>query len=133
MSIGIGNFDVMFSIMPIFMGLFFLVIISIFIIAIAKGIKQWSYNNAQPILAVMANIVSKREKISSSSHHDTGDFNHHHSHTSTSYYVTFEVESGSRMELQVDGSQYGLIAEGDSGKLTFQGTRYLGFQRGKRD
>ncbi len=55
--------------------------------------------------------------------------NHHHSHASTSYYVTFEVESGSRMEFQIDGSQYGLIAEGDSGKLTFQGSRYLGFER----
>ena len=40
-----------------------------------------------------------------------------------------EVESGDRMELNLSGQEYGLLAEGDRGKLTFQGTRYLGFER----
>ena len=52
-----------------------------------------------------------------------------HSSSSTSYYVTFEVESGDRMELSVSGSEYGMLAEGDTGTLKFQGTRYLGFER----
>jgi hypothetical protein len=52
-----------------------------------------------------------------------------HSSTSTSYYVTFEVESGDRMELHVEGHEYGLLVEGDKGDLSFQGTRYLGFVR----
>ena len=50
-------------------------------------------------------------------------------HTNTTYYVTFEVESGDRMEMNVRGSEYGMLAEGDVGKLTFQGTRYLNFER----
>ena len=29
----------------------------------------------------------------------------------------------------VDGSEYGMLVESDIGKLSFQGTRYLGFQR----
>ena len=33
------------------------------------------------------------------------------------------------MELQLQGHEYGLLIEGDKGKLTFQGTRYLGFER----
>lgn len=45
------------------------------------------------------------------------------------YYVTFQFESGDRMEFQVYGSEYGMLAEGDEGKLTFQGTRYLSFER----
>jgi hypothetical protein len=52
-----------------------------------------------------------------------------HTSSSTTYYVTFEVESGDRMELKMTGEQFGLIAEGDKGRLTFQGTRYLGFDR----
>ena len=44
-------------------------------------------------------------------------------------YVTFQVESGDRMELAVSGREYGMLAEGDIGKLTFQGTRYLAFKR----
>ena len=52
-----------------------------------------------------------------------------HTTHSTSYYATFQVESGDRMELNLSGQEYGLLAEGDRGKLTFQGTRYLGFER----
>ena len=52
-----------------------------------------------------------------------------HSSSSTYYYVTFEVESGDRLEYQVSGEEYGLLVEGDQGKLTFQGTRYKGFVR----
>ena len=43
--------------------------------------------------------------------------------------VTFQVESGDRIELQVKGNEYGMLVEGDYGKLSFQGTRYLGFER----
>mgnify|MGYP000784206328 FL=1 len=49
--------------------------------------------------------------------------------TDTTYYVTFQVESGDRMELSVDDSEYGMLVEGDEGKLTFQGSRYLGFEQ----
>ena len=49
----------------------------------------------------------------------------------TTYFATFEVESGDRMELKVPDNEYGMLAEGDIGKLTFQGTRYKGFERGK--
>ena len=43
--------------------------------------------------------------------------------------MAFEVESGDRMEFAVQGQEYGLLIEGDYGKLTFQGTRYMGFVR----
>ena len=39
------------------------------------------------------------------------------------------MENGERKEFHVSGKEYGLLAEGDSGKLTFQGTRYKGFER----
>ena len=45
--------------------------------------------------------------------------------------LTFQVDSGDRMELSVTGQEFGLIAEGDTGKLTFQGTRFLGFERNR--
>lgn len=34
-----------------------------------------------------------------------------------------------RMEFAMDGTAFGLLAVGDIGKLKFQGTRYLGYQR----
>ncbi len=107
---------------------FFLVfglVLCVFIAAAVKGLSQWNKNNHSPRLTVEATVVSKRANISR--RHSAGDM--HHSHTSTSYYVTFQVASGDRMELHMAGSEYGLLVEGDRGMLTFQGTRYLGFER----
>ena len=42
---------------------------------------------------------------------------------------SFEVKSGDRMELAVTGKEYGQMVEGDVGELSFQGTRFLGFER----
>ena len=35
------------------------------------------------------------------------------SRTRTTYYLTFEVESGDRMEFVVNGEEFGMCAEGD--------------------
>ena len=32
-------------------------------------------------------------------------------------------------KIHVLGTEYGMLAEGDSGRLSFQGTRYLSFER----
>ena len=112
----------MFGFEFIFFLMFFLVF-GIFLVNIIRGISEWGKNNASPRLTVDAHIVTKRDHRT---HHHHGNG---HSHTSSSYYVTFEVESGDRMELRVSGSEYGMLAEGDRGKLTFQGTRYLSFER----
>ena len=117
-GLGFDLFGVMFSIMFI---LFFVV----FLVILFKGIGQWNKYNHSPRLTVPVTVVAKRTNVSH--HHGAGE--HHHSSTSTSYYVTFQVESGDRMELHLNGSQYGLIVEGDKGLLTFQGTRFLDFQR----
>lgn len=95
---------------------------------VIKSIAQWGKNNASPRLTVDAVVITKRISTTSSMH-NTGSAGMHHHHTSTTYYVTFQVESGDRMELCVSGQEYGMLAEGDCGRLTFQGTRYLGFAR----
>ena len=117
----------MFNVFGIMFTIVFVLVIGIFIVIAVKGIGQWNKNNHSPRLTVPASVVAKRTNVS---HHRHGAVNDHYDyHTSTSYYVTFQVESGDRMELQVVGTEYGLLIEGDSGNLTFQGTRYLGFDR----
>lgn len=54
-----------------------------------------------------------------------------HMSTSTTYYATFEVNSGDRLEFKVRDTEYGMLVENDTGMLTFQGTRYLGFERSR--
>ena len=119
------GFDFMFSIFPIIWILMFLLIFGIFAVSIGKSISQWNKNNHSPRLTVDARVLAKRHDVSR--RRSAGE--HHHYHTTNSYFVTFEVASGDRMELQLQGHEYGLLIEGDTGKLTFQGTRYLGFER----
>ena len=134
MGIGFGNFgfsgfDAGFGIFGIIFTLMFILIFGMFIVVAVKGISQWNKNNHSPRLTVPATIVAKRTNVSHHHHHNHAGTGMHHSSTSTTYYVTFQVESGDRMELHVAGHEFGMLIEGDRGMLTFQGTRYLGFER----
>lgn len=125
---GFGFFEgFMFNVFPIIFVIMFVGIFGFIIFGIFSSVKQWNKNNNSPVLTVEAKVVSKRTDVSHHSH-NTANNTHHHS-SSTWYYVTFEVESGDRMELSLTGQEYGMLVEGDKGKLTFQGTRYKGFQR----
>ena len=125
MFMNLAVFEIMFA-------LIFVVVFGLIIVMIVQSISQWNKNNNSPRLAVDATVVSKRTEVSHHHHPNAGDATGAHGFlttTSTSYYVTFQVPSGDRMEFCVNGNEYGMLIEGDFGKLSFQGTRYLGFQR----
>lgn len=119
------GFDFMFTLVPIMSLLIFGLAFGLIIASIVRSGKQWHRNNNSPRLTVEAKVLTKRHDVSR--HHSGGEHHHHHYHNT--YFVTFEVASGDRMELQLQGHEYGLLIEGDEGRLTFQGTRYLGFER----
>jgi hypothetical protein len=108
----------------IFIPIIFVIVIGGFIFIAVKGISTWSKNNQSPVLTVPAEVVAKRTETSGG---------HGNSSARTSYYVTFQVQSGDRLELGVDGSEFGLLAEEELGMLTFQGTRYKGFERKRNE
>ena len=121
--IGFGGdpgFGVTFSIMRIMVPVMFVLVFGIIIVTMVRGIGEWNKNNQSPKLTVPATVVAKRSDV----HRGIETM-----HTFTSYYVTFQVESGDRMEFEISDTEYGMLAEGDRGMLTFQGTRYLNFQR----
>ena len=126
------GFDLMFSIVPVFIFIIFAIVIVGIITTAVRGVSQWSKNNASPRLTVAAAVVGKRIDVTHHQHANAGDqtgAHGYHTTSSTSYYVTFQVESGDRMEFSVSGAEYGMLIEGDRGRLSFQGTRYLGFER----
>ena len=121
--IGFGGdpgFDVTYSIMRIMVPVIFVLVFGIIIVTMVRGVGEWNKNNQSPKLTVPVTVVAKRSDV----HRGIETM-----HTFTSYYVTFQVESGDRMEFEVSDMEYGMLAEGDRGMLTFQGTRYLSFQR----
>lgn len=109
---------------PFFMFIFvaiFVFVIGKILFTIGSGVNEWASNNAQPQRCDDAEIVAKRTEVSGGQ-----------KSTSTTYYATFELVGGVRKELEVDGDEYGQFAEGDAGRLTHQGTRFLGFVREPR-
>ena len=132
---------------PIFMFLFvtvFVVIIGGIVFKLFQGASEWSENNRQPHLTVPAKVVAKRTETEVHSHNNgnlamnnaalnnpgtVGNFNNVTTSTTTTYFATFEFTSGDRKEFELSAAAYGLLAEHDTGNLTFQGTRYQGFDR----
>lgn len=125
-----GIYAIMFSIIPVIIILGFMFVFGTIILGSIQAAKQWKRNNDSPVLTVDATVVTKRTNVSHH-HHDTGTNNMHHTSSSTTYYATFEMNSGDRLEFKIRDTEYGMLVEKDAGKLTFQGTRYLGFNRNR--
>lgn len=106
---GFGLFQILFLLM---FGLVFGTIVA----TMVRNGKQNRKNDNSPRLTSEATVVTKRTKV-------WGD------HSRTVYYATFQFESGDRLELEIPHNQFGYLVEGDRGKLSFQGTRFLGFER----
>ena len=96
----------------------FVMFLVVFVLILVKGVGQWNKNNQSPRLTVSATVVAKRTHVR---HHDDGAVTH--------YNATFQFESGDRLELHIPRNQIGYLVEGDRGELSFQGTRFLGFER----
>ena len=112
--------DIWFSIIPFFILIVFSFKIGVFVYVFSKTIKQAKINKNSPRLTVYAKVVAKR--------------NHYYKNSSSMmsssrYYATFEVESGDRMELLIPSQEIGMLVEGDTGTLTFQGNMFISFDR----
>lgn len=114
-----GFMDTMF---PIMFFLTFGLVFGTILFTLIKNISQWNKDNHAPRLTVFATVVGRRE-------HRYRSGSREHRHYSTRYYITFQFESGDRLELHIPSDQFGYIVEGDRGNLTFQGSRFLGFER----
>jgi len=113
-----------FNVITAIVAISFVLGLGSFVLRAVKGGMQWNKNNRSPVLTVEAKVVTKRMAVNNS------DFEGISSSCAT-YYVSFEVESGDRMEFRVPDREYGMLCEGDIGRVTFQGTRYKGFERKK--
>ena len=119
---GFGSpFDsIIFSAVPFFIFIVFSIVIMIFITSLVKGVGQYVRNNNTPEVSIPARLVAKRT-------HTWGGHGNMSAHTS--YYATFETETGDRLELPVGSLFSGMHVEGDAGILIHRGTRFIDFER----
>jgi mannose-6-phosphate isomerase-like protein (cupin superfamily) len=109
---GFSMFDVMFVLVP-------LIIFGTIAFMIIKGLSTWTSNNAAPVRVEEVTVIGKRIQVWGGSNNSSAN---------TSYFITFELSSGERLELAVKGQEYGVSKEDETGLLTFQGTRFKSFQ-----
>lgn len=114
-----GGLDATFALVTGFAVLFILFVAGAVLFAIVKGVRQTATNNAAPEVSAAAQIVDKR--IETRGGGDNSVSQHH--------FVSFEQPGGERFELEVPGTEYGLLVAGDRGSVTMRGTQYLGFAR----
>lgn len=89
-------------------------------------IRQWQRNRHSPRITIRAAVAAKRTR--ETRHLNQGGAVPHVERNRT-FYVTFQTEYGDRFEFFVRKREYYRLKQGDCGVLTFQGARYLGFER----
>lgn len=102
--------------------LFFVVfagIVGVVLKSVVSGVGRTRANRSAALLRRPARVVAKRHGVAGGS-----------STAGSRYFATFEFPDGSREEFPMMGEAYGMLAEGDAGLLTSQGTWFKGFQRG---
>lgn len=116
--------------MDIWLGVAFLMVLGVIAVvtiavvillgrAFAARRRQNMANEAAPPQTFPARVVGKRDLLSGGGE----------SVNRTTYYVTFERLDQQRLELEVPGQEFGMLAPGDTGRLSVQGTWYRGFVR----
>lgn len=113
----------LFFLVPMFIAVTFACVFLTLVYRAVARVAEWSRNNSLPVEDAPARVVAKRSEIQGRSSH------HAHGHVFTSYFATFEIRGGERVEFALSGPEYGMLVEGDEGTLTYQGTRYYGFRR----
>ncbi|MBQ7636625.1 MAG: DUF2500 domain-containing protein, partial [Lachnospiraceae bacterium] len=87
----------------------FFIVIAAFITVFVKGIVTWTSNNRSPLLNVNTRVVAKRVNTRLRGGHMGSDASMYMSSSAYhTYYVTFEVDSGDRMELNVPKAHFPL-------------------------
>lgn len=105
-----------FNVFPVMFFLVFALVFGIIVATLVQKGRESRKNDNSPRVTSQSEVVTKRTQV-------RGD------HARTTYFATFQFESGDRLELEVPHNQFGYLVEGDKGKLTFQGTRFLDFER----
>ncbi len=104
------------------MWIIILFIVVVVLLSIAKKYEADKVNgeatqNGGAVKSEQVKVLSKRSEVKGGSHS-----------TSTYYFILFEFDiDGSRREFQVSSEKFGVIIEGDKGRMSYQGEKFLNF------
>lgn len=116
----------MFTVVPLFIFGVFVLLVGSILVGLVRNFIQWQGNGEFPDLiarlpeqSALVRVATKRQHVSG------GDGS-----ASTRYFATFETLADSlRQEFAIHATEYSALAEGDTGQLSYQGTRFKAFVR----
>lgn len=97
-------------------------------LCIAVIITKWLKNKRFPVITVKAKI-SDLNICKYNRYRNRYASPGRESSTVNLYYAVFGTENGEHIELRVKKLEYYKLKKGYKGKLTFQGTKYISFER----
>ena len=107
-----------------------ILIIFVFALSLFRMILEWSKNNNSSVESVDAVVSEKIGEIYQQQIPNAGDPTGSHGftvHDIPSFKIKFRMTDYTEKEFDVDKKAFKNIKKGDSGVLTYQGSRYLGF------
>lgn len=109
--------------------LFMILFIVVIGAMVAYVLFRWLKDRSSPRITTMAEIISKEtNKVRHRSKREAGIGRR--TTYSNEYYVTFQLAHGDTLKLFIRiEAEYERLQEGDKGKLTYQGKRYIGFEK----
>ena len=105
-------------------------IIFVFALSLFRMILEWSKNNNSSVESVDAVVSDKIGEIYQQQIPNAGDLTGSHGftvHDIPNFKIKFRMTDYTEKEFDVDKKSFKNIKKGDSGVLTYQGSRYLGF------
>lgn len=115
------------EVVPVF---FIVAFAAVIILCVAIVLARWIKNSLSPKVSVKAQIIEKNvDETHFRRHRDTFGYR---TTTAYSYRITFLTEGNEQIDLYVKKLEYNKLKKGRKGKLTYQGTRYLGFESLRR-
>ena len=105
-------------------------IIFVFALSLFRMILEWSKNNNSSVESVDAVVSDKIGEIYQQQMPNVGDLTGSHGftvHDIPSFKIKFRMTDYTEKEFDVDKKAFKNIKKGDSGVLTYHGSRYLGF------
>ena len=109
---GFGMANAMFTIVPIFIGVVFVLILAGIAVQAVRGAAQWKRNNDAPVLTVEAEVAAKRMDVRTYRHGGT-EHSRRHASSRTYYYATFS--GGERGPDGAGSARHGVRPSGGGG------------------
>lgn len=118
-----------FTILPILFGVAVVALLGYIAVKYVLAARKWKRVSELPVESCFATVLEK-QAVEHSRHTLSGvapsSFD---TETVTQYHIVFQLETGVLRTFPVEEPVYDLLAEGDTGTLTFQAERFLKFER----